>query len=262
MTLLRPDVFQDQAQQDDRMQRDQIRSGKLNVSPVDRFISGIGGGALIGYGLFRRDWLGAIIGVLGVPLIVRTVTGHSYLYKGLDINTAQYMQAQSDRQGQDQGNGIKIVRAVTIERSSDELYRFWHNFENLPRFMEHLESVTVLDNTHSHWVAKAPAGKHVEWDAVITNERENEAISWHSVGKSDIGNAGTVQFTPAPGGRATVVKVTLQYDPPAGRLGATVAKLFGEEPEQQVREDMRHFKEIMEAGEIPTTKGQPTGSRK
>jgi uncharacterized membrane protein len=262
MTLLRPDVFKDQSQRDDLTQRDQIRSGKLNVSPVERFISGIGGGALIGYGVFRRDWPGAIIGVLGIPLMVRAVTGNSFLYKGLDINTAQYMQVQSHKQGQDSSNGIKIVRAVTIERSPDELYRFWRNFENLPRFMEHLDAVTVQDSTHSHWVAKAPAGKHVEWDAMITNERENELISWHSVGKSDIGNAGTVQFTPAPGGRGTVVKVTLEYDPPAGRLGATIAKLFGEEPEQQVREGMRHFKEIMEAGEIPTNKGQPAGRRK
>ncbi len=262
MTLLRSAVYQDLVQQDDLTQRNQLRSGKLNVAPVERFISGIGGGALIGYGIFRRDWLGAIFGVLGIPLIVRAMTGHSSLYKELDINTAQYMQVQARKQGQDQSNDIKIVRAVTIERSPDELYRFWRNFENLPRFMEHLDAVTVQDNTHSHWVANAPAGKHVEWDALITSERENEAISWHSVGNSDIGNAGTVQFMPAPGGRGTVVKVTLEYDPPAGRSGATVAKLFGEEPEQQVREDLRHFKEIMEAGEIPTTKGQPSGRQK
>jgi uncharacterized membrane protein len=262
MALLQPDVPQVQTHPIELSQHDQIRSGKFNVAPVDRFISGIGGGALIGYGIFRRDWPGAIIGALGLPLLMRAVTGHSYLYKALDINTVQYVEAQSRKPDLTQGDNIRIERAVTIERSPGELYRFWRNFENLPRFMDHLDSVTVHDNMHSHWVAKAPAGKHVEWDAVITNERENEALSWHSVGNSDIGNAGTVQFTPAPGGRGTVVKVTLQYDPPAGRLGATIAKLFGEEPDQQVREDLRHFKEIMEAGEIPTTQGQPAGSRK
>ncbi|TMC89174.1 MAG: SRPBCC family protein, partial [Chloroflexi bacterium] len=141
-------------------------------------------------------------------------------------------------------------------------YRFWRNFENLPRFMEHLKSVTVIDNKHSHWVARAPAGTSVEWDAEIINERENELIAWRSVGDATIGNAGSVHFTPAPGGRGTEVKVVLEYDPPAGRAGVIMARLFGEEPDQQVREDLRHFKEIMEAGEIPTTEGQPSGRSK
>jgi uncharacterized membrane protein len=158
--------------------------------------------------------------------------------------------------------GIKVERAVTINKSPAELYRFWRNFENLPRFMEHLKSVTIIDNTHSHWVVNAPGGTSVEWDAVIINERENELIAWRSVESADIDNAGSVHFTPAPGGRGTQVRVVLEYDPPAGRAGATIARLFGEEPDQQVREDLRHFKEIMEAGEIPTTEGQPSGRSK
>jgi len=128
--------------------------------------------------------------------------------------------------------------------------------------MDHLKSVTVNDNVHSHWVANAPAGTSVEWDAVIINERENKLIAWRSVEDADIGNAGSVHFTPAPGGRGTEVKVVLEYDPPAGKAGAIIARLFGEEPDQQVREDLRHFKEIMEAGEIPTTEGQPSGRSK
>ncbi len=146
---------------------------------------------------------------------------------------------------------------MTIDKAPEELYRFWRNFENLPRFMQHLQSVTVMDSIHSHWVANAPAGTSVEWNAEIINDRPNQLIAWRSVGDSQIGNAGSVHFTPAPGNRGTEVKVVLEYDPPAGRIGSLIAKLFGEEPNQQVREDLRHFKEIMETGEIPTTKGQP-----
>ncbi len=128
--------------------------------------------------------------------------------------------------------------------------------------MLHLQSVTVKDLTHSRWVANAPAGRTVAWDAEIINDKENELIAWRSVGNADIDNAGSVHFTPAPGGRGTVVKVVLEYVPPAGQAGKLVAKLFGEEPDTQVREDLRHFKEIMEAGEIPTTEGQSSGRSK
>ena len=128
--------------------------------------------------------------------------------------------------------------------------------------MQHLQSVTVIDLTHSHWVAKAPDGRDVAWDAEIINDKENELIAWRSIGDADIDNAGSVHFTPAPGGRGTVVKVVLEYNPPAGKAGKFVAKLFGEDPDTQVREDLRHLKEIMEAGEIPTTEGQPSGRSK
>jgi uncharacterized membrane protein len=124
--------------------------------------------------------------------------------------------------------------------------------------MQHLESVTV-NNGRSHWVAKAPFDRLVEWDAEITDEQENERIAWRSVEGAGIRNQGEVRFRPAPGNRGTEVDVSLQYEPPGGSLGAAVAKLWGEEPDSQVREDLRHFKEVMEAGETPTTQGQPTG---
>lgn len=153
--------------------------------------------------------------------------------------------------------GVRVETTVTINTSPAELYRFWRNFENLPRFMEHLEAVQVKDDTHSHWKARGPAGKSVEWDAVIINDIANEVIAWKST-DAQIANAGSVRFREGPGGRGTEVTVNLEYDPPAGKMGALVAKLFGEEPTQQVQDDLRRFKQVMEAGEIPTTDGQPT----
>jgi uncharacterized membrane protein len=128
----------------------------------------------------------------------------------------------------------------------------------LPQFMNHLESVTVIDNKRSHWVAKAPLGTTVEWDAEITSERENERLGWKSVEGSEIVNSGVVEFLPTQE-RGTMVKVVLTYEPPAGKIGSLVAKLFGEEPNQQVAEDLRRFRSLMEAGSIMTVEGQPSG---
>jgi uncharacterized membrane protein len=145
---------------------------------------------------------------------------------------------------------IDVRKVVTVDRSPEELYSFWHNFENLPRFMRHLESVTVEVDGRSRWKAKAPAGQTVEWDARLTVDRPGETIAWCSLEGADVENAGSVRFGPATGGRGTWVQVELHYDPPAGKAGALFAKLFGEEPEQQVQDDLRAFKQIMEVGEV------------
>lgn len=145
---------------------------------------------------------------------------------------------------------IHTKRSVTVRQPLETVYAFWRDFENLPRFMRHLESVTVTGARRSHWVAKAPAGKSVEWDAETLEERENELISWRSVPGSDVYNAGTVRFQAAPGGRGTEVRVELEYDPPFGKLGSKVAMLFREEPGQQVQDDLRHLKQVLEIGEM------------
>ena len=137
------------------------------------------------------------------------------------------------------------------ERPADELYAFWRDFENLPRFMEHLESVTVLTPLRSRWTAHAPAGTRVSWEAEIHNEIPNQLIAWRSLPGADVPNAGSVHFTPLGAGAGTEVRVVLSYEPPAGRVGAAVAKLFGEEPAQQVDEDLRRFKQVMESGDVP-----------
>jgi uncharacterized membrane protein len=148
---------------------------------------------------------------------------------------------------------------MTINRSPQELYDYWHQFEQLPLFMRHLESVHQTGPGRSHWKAKAPAGYSVEWDAQIVADTPGELIAWESLEGADVDNSGIVRFSPAPAGRGTEVRVQLQYRPPAGRLGAAVAKLFGEEPNQQIADDLRRFKQVMETGEISNS-ASPRGT--
>jgi uncharacterized membrane protein len=229
----------------------QRQTRSINVHPAERWLSVVGGSALVVYGLKRRSLGGFALALLGGDLMYRGVMGYCHAYAALGLSTA------SDTKGAPEG--IRVERTTTIQRSPEELYRFWHRFENLPRFMAHLESVQAAGNGRSHWIARAPAGTTVEWDAEITEERENELIAWRSLEGSQIANEGSVRFRRAPGGRGTEVHVTLRYDAPLGKLGRVVAKLFGEEPAQQAEEDLRRLKRLLEAGEIPTTEGQPSG---
>lgn len=158
-----------------------------------------------------------------------------------------------------QEQAIRVEKSVTVNRSPEELYRFWRKVENLPQFMHHLESVQATSATRSHWVAKAPAGATVEWDAEIINDEPGALIAWRSLEGADVDSAGSVRFVPTPAGRGTEVKVKMHYSPPGGIIGATIAKLFGLEPGLQLQEDLRRFKRIMETGEIATTEGQPSG---
>ena len=150
----------------------------------------------------------------------------------------------------EEDRGVWVARAITVNRPVEEVYNFWHNFENLPRFMRHLDEVRDLGNGRTHWKAKAPAGATVEWDAELLEDIPNERISWRSVEGSDIHHEGTVSFSPAPGGRGTEVLVEMRYDPPAGKLGQIFAKLFRAEPSQQVADDLRAFKQVIETGEV------------
>lgn len=143
-----------------------------------------------------------------------------------------------------------VTKVVTINRPPDEVYRAWRRLEDLPRFMAHLESVSVLDDRRSHWVATGPAGATVEWDAEIIEDRPNERIAWRSLSGAEVDHAGAVEFTPAPGDRGTEVRVEMGYDAPGGRFGVGLAKLFGEEPGQQAEGDLQRFKQVMETGEV------------
>jgi uncharacterized membrane protein len=155
--------------------------------------------------------------------------------------------------------GVRAKAAITVNRPVEEVYLFWHDFENLPRFMSHLQSVSVTGDRRSRWKAKAPAGMEVEWDAEIVGDAVNEYISWHSLEGADVNNSGIVSFAPAPGGRGTEVRVELQYGPPGGKLGSVFARLFGEEPSQQMRDDLRRFKQVIEAGEVVRSEATPEG---
>lgn len=151
--------------------------------------------------------------------------------------------------------GIQFRKSFTINRQPEAVYGFWRTLENLPRFMRHLQSVETLDERRSRWRAKAPGGATVSWEAEIVEDRPNERIAWRSVEGSTIPNRGSVRFVRAPGARGTEVHVEIEYNVPGGRLASMVAKLFGEEPEQQVADDLRRLKQILEAGEVARSAG-------
>lgn len=150
------------------------------------------------------------------------------------------------------------MRAVTIRKSADELYGFWRNLANLTQVVHHPVTITTTSGEDSHWVVSAPGG-NVQWDAIIINETPGKLIAWRSKEGGDVDNAGSVRFEPAPGDEGTEVTVALEYDPPGGKLGAAVAKLTRDSAGSQVYDALRRFKALMEAGEIPTTEGQPAG---
>ena len=146
-----------------------------------------------------------------------------------------------------------VGRTITVNRPREEVYAFWRDFRNLARFMENVESVRMDDGRRSHWVVKAPAGKTVEWDSVLTEEEEGRVLAWESVEGADIRNTGRIEFRDAPPGRGTEITATIVYDPPGGDLGKLIAKLFQKEPKIQARRDLRRFKQLMETGEISTS---------
>lgn len=235
--------------------------GSHNVANAERIGSVVLGAALVTFGLRRRDAGGIAAAVIGGAFLARGATGHCPMYQAIGVSTGSTDVLLEDSSRDVTGRAatvnarraIKVERTVTIEAPRAVLYAFWRDFKNLPRFMEHLVSVTVDSQGRSHWVAKAPAGQTVEWDAVIVNDEPDSIIAWKSVDDPDVANAGAVNFSDASGGRGTVVKVSLDYEPPAGRIGALVARLFGENPDRQVREDLRKFKQLMETGEITTS---------
>ena len=228
-------------------------SGDVNVGKIERIASAIGGGALIGYALKNRSKGGIALGLLGAGLLYRGASGQCEAYRALGINTAN--ETEVDEVARD----VHVEKSITINESPQALFKFWRNFENLPHFMDDLESVTAIDETRSHWVATGPGGKTIEWDAEIYNEKEGEMIAWRSLSGADITNAGSVHFDPAPDGRGTYLRVTLNYNPPGGKAAAFFAKLFGKEPGQLVEQNLKRLKQLMETGEIPTTEGQPSG---
>ena len=218
-----------------------------NMGMIDRSIAGVLGAGLIGFGATRRTLPSMIASIAGGGvLLAMSATGYCPFYHALGIDDARKGTAQpSDYYDE----GIHVIVSYAIAKQPEELFQFWRNFENLPRFMRHLKSVTCQGPTRSHWVARGPAKIDVEWDAEIINEENNRLISWRTVGEADVDSAGTVLFVPAVDGQGTRVHVNLDYIPPAGKVGKVIAKLFGDEPEQLIRDDLRRFKQLMETGE-------------
>jgi uncharacterized membrane protein len=217
-----------------------------SLSDTERWASLIGGSAMVLMGLQQRSLRG----------VLTAIAGGSLAYHGA---TADRSLTDKVADAVGVSKSIRVEKTVTISKSAAELYEYWHNFENLPTFMKHVRSVQVIDIRRSHWVANAPMGQTIEWDADIINDQPNQLIAWASIEGSAVDNSGFVRFTPAPGDRGTEVKVVMEYDVPGGMVTAAIAKLFGEEPEQQIGDELRRFKQLMETGEIATTEGQPKG---
>ena len=225
-------------------------SRRVNLGEAERKVSLVTGLGLLAYVLTHRSKMSLPLGLEAGYMLYRGATGHCVIYQMMEINRS------------DNGHkGIQVQRSVTLNRRRDELFRIWRNFENLPRFMKHLKSVRVsnTDNGRSHWVTTGPMGREIEWDSEIIEERENEYLSWSSLPGSFVESKGSVHFVDAPAGRGTILYVSMEYQPPAGSLGAVFARLFGEEPGQQVRDDLRHFKQMMETGEVASVEGQTSG---
>ncbi|MEO6588455.1 MAG: SRPBCC family protein [Pyrinomonadaceae bacterium] len=244
----------------DKSLTDFITDTTKNVSNPERVISTLAGGSLIAYGIKRKDWLGALLGVVGGGLALRGATGHCQVYDALDVDTNKnsFLEKGISKAKDWFSQKTEVVKSVTINKSADELYSFWRNFENLPKFMHHLEAVKVIDDKKSEWTAKAPLGYEAHWSAMITEDKKNEKIAWRSVEDSEIPNSGKVEFLPTVN-RGTEVKVTVRYEPPAGKLGALASYFLTEEPDTQIAEDLRRFKSLMEAGLIIHIEGQPSG---
>jgi uncharacterized membrane protein len=154
---------------------------------------------------------------------------------------------------------VPVKKSITIDRSREELYQFWRDFQNLSQFMENVESVEIRDQQHSHWTIKGPSGSRIEWDAEITDDQPNRRIAWRTLPDADVQHRGSVEFSAAPEHRGTVVKVVMEYQPPGGVAGASLARIFGREPGQQLQSDLRRFKQVMETGEVLRSDGSLKG---
>ncbi len=224
---------------------------QMECNQAERIGSLVVGGILLGMGLRRSNPLRLVLAIAGGALMLRGAKGH--------LGVAEAIGAQpQDRAEPSWKRHIHVRKSITINRPREEVYGFWRNFENLPQFMRHLKDVKSENDRLSHWKARGPAGMDVSWDAELTHDQENELIAWQSLPGAQVENQGEVRFEDAPGGRGTIVRVDLTYRPPAGVIGAAVAKIFSEEPNGQIADDLRRLRSLLETGEVPTIEGQPS----
>ncbi len=225
----------------------ELNAARSSALPIDRWASLVAASAAMTYGFRKRSLGGMWLVAAATAIAYRALVGS---WPGVSRDRA----ARGDTRAALGGNrGVHVRESVTLERPVGEVYRFWRQLENLPRFMTHLEQVADLGNGRSHWVAKGPAGMNVEWDAEIINEVENKTIGWRSLPGADVVSAGSVNFSPVRGGTGTQLSVQLQYSAPGGRAASWLATLTGREPSQTIREDLHRLKQLLEAGEIPRT---------
>jgi uncharacterized membrane protein len=212
-----------------------------------------GGAALFAYAARERNLKGLGAALAGVPLAFRGATGR-WVPRTFTRDTAEAPEEQ------EAAAPFKVHASLTVQRPADELYAFWRQLENLPRFMKNLESVSE-EGGISYWVGKSPLGMKISWEARIVDDRPGRVISWCSLEPSQVENSGWVRFEPATGNRGTVVRVHMDVQTPEHLFGRALARLTHPGVELEVQSDLRRFKALMEAGEVPTTEGQPAGDR-
>ncbi len=260
MTTAPPRVFRKwQAGREVTDVASQRPGSRQNISRLERWGSIAAGSGLILVGLIRRRWTGLAMAISGAALLQRGMTGHCHAYQAMGLNTAEGYQESSADAGK-KGGLEKVEQRVTIQRDPSELYRFWRELQNLPRVMYDLQEVRPIDEKRSRWVAYGALGRTVEWDAEISEERENEFLAWRSLPNSEVETNGFIRFTRLPHNRGTLVTVSMEHRPPLGKLGATVASILGHGLDNKLEESLRRFKSLMEAGEIPSVAGQPAGA--
>lgn len=229
---------------------------RQNISQNEQWASMLAGSGLVLYGLSRRSLWGLVSAVAGASLVYRGWSGHCTTYELLGVCTASQHPGHKGVRAQ---HGRKVQWTVHINRAPQELYDFWRDLSNLPNVMRHLESVTPIDAKRSRWVARGPMDRKLEWNAEIINDQPGEVIAWQSLPDSQVDTAGSVHFNKPAFGEGTAVTVSLKYDPPGGSFVAKLAHLVGQGLEQEIEEDLRVFKQLMEAGEIVTAAQQPSG---
>tara|TARA_R110000850_G_scaffold184745_14_gene310422 strand:- start:6412 stop:7212 length:801 start_codon:yes stop_codon:yes gene_type:complete len=220
-----------------------------NVANSERVLSLVGGGSLLLMGLKRGSVAGLLGIAAGASLLYRGWTGHCHLYDGLGINTAE---PRRGRPGVPAQQGSRVNCALHVNRDRQELYDFWRNLENLPQIMQHLQSVTVIDDKRSKWVARAPFNKTLEWEAEIITDKPGKVIAWQSLPGSQVETAGSVHFKDSTTGEGTELAISIKYNPPGGRIVTQIAHLLGQDLQAELNQDLREFKQLLEAGEIAT----------
>jgi uncharacterized membrane protein len=226
-----------------------------NVGQKERALSAVAGGAILMGGLATRR-LGLVSTAIGASLLYRGISGNCLAYRALGIDRSGRSQPEV---GVAAKQGVHFDRSITIARPVADVFAYWRQLDNLPRLIDHLTSVTVIEGKRSHWIAQGPLGEAVEWDAEIFNERPDELIAWRSLPGSELDTAGSMHFQSLPHDRGTAVRLELKYDPPAGVFGAHVADWLGQDVEEELFEGLRRMKRLLETGETPRTEGQPQG---
>ena len=220
----------------------------INIGTIERQMSVIGGAILTFYELTRLDLKAIVLALLGGSAIYRGITGHSFLYQALGVNTRE--KRRGTLMHLSARPGTRVRRTMTISRSAESLYQFWHEVENLPLLMKYVQSVRSTGDNRSHWVAKTPImGAVVEWDSEVTVDQENRYIAWRTPGETPLAPAGSVRFEPALYSQETVVTLTLDFYQRGGPVVQAITKFLGYAPEQLVLEELRRFKVLMEAGD-------------